>query len=45
VLKVPFCLTYTLGDLLGVIREEAQHDDASHPCIRSFAEFVCGLVP
>jgi hypothetical protein len=32
VLKVPFCLTYTLGDLLGVIREEARHDDdVSHP--------------
>jgi hypothetical protein len=46
VLKVPFCLTYTLGDLLGVIREEARHDDdVSHPCIRSFADFVRGLVP
>ena len=45
VLKVPFCLTHTMGDLLGVVRESAPHIDSTQPCIRSFAEFVRGLVP
>jgi hypothetical protein len=43
VLKVPFCLTYTMGDVLGVLKEEPR-GDGSQPSVRSFAEFVRSLV-
>ena len=44
VLKVPFCLTYTMGDLLGVLREASGAEDVSRASIQGFAEFVRTLV-
>ena len=43
VLKVPFCLTYAMGDLLGVIKEGKGKGDASRPSFWSFVEFVRGV--
>ena len=42
VLKVPLCLTYTMGDLMGVIKEENRETNASsqRPSFASFVEFV-----
>jgi hypothetical protein len=44
VVKVPLCLTYTMGDLRGVIKEEVGRDPPTRPSIQSFAEFVRGLL-
>jgi len=43
VLKVPFCLTYTKGDLFGVLKEARPAED-TRPSIQCFAEFVRSLV-
>ena len=44
VLKVPLCLTYTMGDLMGVIKEEVGRDSPTRPSIQSFADFVRSLL-
>lgn len=43
VIKVPFCLTYTMGDLYGMLKEARSFAEGT-PSIQCFAEFVRSLM-